>query len=780
MTHLINNVLDRSQYAPYWYIDNDTESIMEIKNHLAKPLTIIPLLNIEYGKTIQLHAITINPFATTRLDLKSELKSEISQKTEEGTENEHWGDGSRPNSLLGSAVLIPVDPPEAKVKSYGAWILTLNPKEKLGFNTMFENPTEPLIPTKLKTLWWLPHPGTKAYFSLQNTSPAPCEIQVEMVSGDTKKVVNLKLEAMASPMIEVEKLFGSENLPRMGGITVSSNGCPHLQNLTITSGLKSPIIVGRSKLINKERGFATSLMFHQSLNKAANSSEYPTPSRGTELHAPVAYFGKLDVLLERSTFFMHPHLLMWNTASFDINVTVIVYGKDIHGKQTSLELKPMTLRSNSTIDIDLQEQRQLYQSQLADGIAGIRVLHDGFTTDIVTELTNIDEKGRFAWHDDIRYLHLHQTTQQMPISFNLSPGHRSFLILKNVTDHPQLPRILLHYYGGKKQYDIDVSEVQPQQNIVVDIKRLRDEKIPDRNNEILPDDVQYGGASIFHEAGAFVISDPTFFFSPRRNVEKIANEAGPQVGDYDDNPYTITSCVKPPGRGDEPPIQPKIRWVRLWLNAFIPRDIPGITVPVPNHPGNLTMLVPKNYGGIDALIPDCYTTDQRSFNDNPLASSAMHSEITIDVSGEVPIPRFEIHNTHCTYRLECSSGYEICNGQSPTYDMHFKNLRTIIPNIFEIDLEASAKDPCIPEAPLDIGSVDIRGTIRIDAREKRSGSVTVSFNGLIEPFPAFEMYAVANATVTQNVFVRPPIGPTSSLIGGPNIIVQESVTLTSF
>src|SRR6266566_7228394 len=44
----------RSLYAPYWYVDESTESFVEIKNNLSSPLVITPLLNPSSGPPIRL------------------------------------------------------------------------------------------------------------------------------------------------------------------------------------------------------------------------------------------------------------------------------------------------------------------------------------------------------------------------------------------------------------------------------------------------------------------------------------------------------------------------------------------------------------------------------------------------------------------------------------------------------------------------------------------------------------------------------------------------------
>src|SRR5215211_2981390 len=56
----------------------------------------------------------------------------------------------------------------------------------------------------------------------------------------------------------------------------------------------------------------------------------------------------------------------------------------------------------------------------------------------------------------------------------------------------------------------------------------------------------------------------------------------------------------------------KIRTITVWLNAFIPGHVPGITYPVPAGPyAGKTMIYNPIPGG------DCFIGDQRDFSPDP-------------------------------------------------------------------------------------------------------------------------------------------------------------------
>jgi hypothetical protein len=752
----------RSLYAPYWYIDDLTDSIIEVKSNLASPLSLIPLLTPMNGPAVQLNVITVAPFATVRLALKSQPQLDHLQRSSgKGTSHQRWGDGSRPNSLIGGAQLVPISPTDASARAFGAWILTEDPKERLGMVTTFEFPSDLTNPTTQEGLWWLPFPGTKAYFSLQNTSPFPLELQVDLISDGGKIVTKyLPLEVAASYHFEIGEILGMATPPSMGGIRVST--------LCGSGQAGRSLVVGRGRLIQENLGFASSLMLHESLG------EIPT-IRGSELHAPAAYFGQLDRLISHSRAVLHPHLLMRNTTNHEITMEAINYGRDTGGKPTKFPLKPMTLEPQSVTHVDLQEQRQASQSTLADGIAGLRLMHSGSPTDVAVELINIEEKGRFAYYDSVKSHSLHRFKMQAAVSFNLASGHHSFLILKNTTNAAQNVRVLLDFDDGKRQYDVDLPEIPAQQVNIIDIKRLRDAGIPDKNGQRLPPEVEFGGAAIFSEPGAFVFSDPTFIFAEpvtsriTASADIVASDPpgdnGPNGNGPTDTLFFAPSC----GRGGDrtpPPSTPptSIKTVKIWVNAFIPGDVPDQTFPAPGIFTGKTMVkpgcVPGNF---------CYLTDQRSFDSYIHASSRMHSEIVVDVATVIKLS--EWHHCDCTQELECTVGTPTCARESDTSRMSFTPPTGNQNGIIQVDLNAAARDECVAITRL-LGDIRYLGRFIINVPAR-----TVEFIGSISVFPAFEAYATADDGAGNTLFRTGPFpGASPCNLPFSDVIPQEGFT----
>lgn len=187
-----------------------------------------------------------------------------------------------------------------------------------------------------------------------------------------------------------------------------------------------------------------------------------------------------------------------------------------------------------------------------------------------------------------------------------------------------------------------------------------------------------------------------------------------------------------------------IRTVKVWINAFIPRSIPGYTrrVPAGVHAGK-TMIPGPNPSS------DCYLTDQRDFSNHIHARSRMHSEVKVDFTGSrATITQW--HKCDLTTELDCEDGDVESTGTGSTSRMHFRLLPTSTPRLAVISFNCAASNPCAPTSAL-FGDIDYNGTLTINHAAR-----SVRFDGMIDQFPAFEAYATINDGAGVTIFREPP------------------------
>ena len=210
----------------------------------------------------------------------------------------------------------------------------------------------------------------------------------------------------------------------------------------------------------------------------------------------------------------------------------------------------------------------------------------------------------------------------------------------------------------------------------------------------------------------------------------------------------------------------QIRSVKFWINAFIPRDIPGYTRAVPAGPHRGKTMIP---GPNPAA--DCYLTDQRDFSSSLPAKSRMHSLFTLHLTGWPP--RFtESHGCDPTTELDCEDGDVECTDTGSNARMRFSLLpgRVTSPSgPFQIEMNCAGNNPCSPSSRLG-GDVDYHGRITVAPAASR-----IDFDLTVDAFPAFEAYASINGRPPTTVFrLPPPQGNTvMNLPGGANRRVRK-------
>ena len=205
--------------------------------------------------------------------------------------------------------------------------------------------------------------------------------------------------------------------------------------------------------------------------------------------------------------------------------------------------------------------------------------------------------------------------------------------------------------------------------------------------------------------------------------------------------------------------------VKIWLKVFIPRNISGYTKTVPSgiHAGKTMIPGPTP-------ASDCFLTDNRDFDSNIAAPARMHSEIKIDVTNETPTIINQFHFCGQTHEINCKIGEEECSQTASNSGMRFFNLRGSRSSSINIDLEGAANNPCAIGSPY----IDYKGTLTINISTR-----SVAFDGLIEPFPAFEMYATANDGSGNPLFRIGPLPDTTpwNLFGGATRTARGSTTI---
>jgi hypothetical protein len=186
-----------------------------------------------------------------------------------------------------------------------------------------------------------------------------------------------------------------------------------------------------------------------------------------------------------------------------------------------------------------------------------------------------------------------------------------------------------------------------------------------------------------------------------------------------------------------------VQTLGLWVNAFIPGDIPGYTRVLDAGPFAGFPVIPAPF--LEDLI-GCFSTDNRSFSDLLGNGCFAHPSSRIAAMAQIDLVNQTLSSEHIcssgTLRFDCSSGEVTCNSVAEINGPGFHSFVVVGESEMALQLRTWASDPCVNAPKIFVPDVDIDLTFNV--RLDPSGSVRVWVSGAVDIFPAYEIYAMAD------------------------------------
>jgi hypothetical protein len=218
-----------------------------------------------------------------------------------------------------------------------------------------------------------------------------------------------------------------------------------------------------------------------------------------------------------------------------------------------------------------------------------------------------------------------------------------------------------------------------------------------------------------------------------------------------------------------------IKTVKIWLKAFIPNNLDSVEVVGGTglHAGKTALPTP---GPMDMW----FLTDQRTFDSDIGASARMHSEIEINLADRTVTHEF--HKCFESIEVDRETGAEKCREAADNSTMAFSDFQVSEDGkTISMELKGSSKNPCLKIAAIEVSpNLDYTGTI-ILTRMDSDHQIQVSFEGMIETYPAFELYASVNGASPVTIF-REDVAPDATplnLVGPPTREIAYQAILSA-
>ena len=218
--------------------------------------------------------------------------------------------------------------------------------------------------------------------------------------------------------------------------------------------------------------------------------------------------------------------------------------------------------------------------------------------------------------------------------------------------------------------------------------------------------------------------------------------------------------------------------MKIWVNAFIPRDVAGYTVQVTQgtNVGKTAVPLPliARLNPINLLKPLSagYLTDQRSFDANPDVSVRMQSmaECSLGPAGWSLNSAIGSHRTSGTTEVDIQTGANLDFARADLSRSAFAGLAGIsniagLPFTQFLHLKGAASDPLVSTS----ADIDFTGVFQITTFPPVAAAIHINWALTLDAFPAFEAYVEHNGVVKTILAVPPDSGKTvQDLVGQAN------------
>ncbi len=498
----------RQGFVPYWYTDDNTPAILDIvnRNHDTIDRNIELYAHLDGQERVSLGTVNLPWAIVQRISITERLRERgLLRDKQQGT---RWGTGERAHSAWGSLVIEGAD-----IENVSAWMLMTNQTESVGGNVILANSHHGA--TELLVQWWRPTAATTVAVAIQNVSDQMLVADVTLeLKGTTHTNTLAPLAPGQAHLLDLAALadkLGVKPVPAHGHLRITTN---------------RPA-VARAFAFDATTGFSTPLLAHRIADRITN-----------DLQNPGAPLGAVDDFPAGTVF--HPTLILTNVTGQPLTADVFLQGEipgsyqpqglvverkgrlferrydEDNGGIVEIPVSDWTERLATRLQLAPKETRiiDLFRYTTGEIVSqqiGVRVVADDAPVGaMVADLVVVDESLTYSFFDPMFDTGI-KRPDHFAISFDLRETKNTHLLFKNTSDSPGYYNYSI-YYAGTDNYAHwyhGQGVLGAQELAIVDIKQLRDLRVPDEEGHQLPSDLGTGFVTMT-TSGHVVTADPTF------------------------------------------------------------------------------------------------------------------------------------------------------------------------------------------------------------------------------------------------------------------------------
>jgi len=406
-----------------------------LNNKGPDPLTASPTLFNMAGDRFNVPPVTIDGQSFQMIDMSPWINSAGPQFQEGSIEVFHLG----------------------KDLVLGAQVYLVDEQHSLSFDEKLVE-TKTFKSTRLEGLWWLPSQKGQVLLAVSNNSDSAVSATVN-ADGQTPQRAGQQIVTLAAHETRVLDVqsdviqHADGAMSRFGSISVTYSGSPGA-------------VFARGMAQDSSVGYSLAIQFSDPA--AAKSSQL----QGVGLRLGSAGGEALD-----------PLVVVRNVSNSRTTVTGRVSYTDPSGATNIIPLADLNLAAAETAIVDLDKLLQQRGHEQPDAIGGLELEYSTEKGSVIASALSVSMSGNQVFRVPIWDIYgLRSSTGGYPWSID---GNSSTMVyIKNSADHQQHFFMNVKFDGG--DYQIGRKTIEAGQTVVYDLRKLRDDQVPDIHGKKLP------------------------------------------------------------------------------------------------------------------------------------------------------------------------------------------------------------------------------------------------------------------------------------------------------
>jgi hypothetical protein len=412
--------------------------------------------------------------------------------------------GNAGDSYNQGSLSLSYDAPDANY--LGSQLSVVNAALSVSFDVPSENAAS-FGSSRLEGLWWQPDSDSQYDLVLSSTTGSSVEVLAtftgEQDSTGSSPPLSLALEPHQTEVLKLKDMklpfSNGEGAGKEGGISITHSGQPGA-------------VLAYGMVAKSEVGFSSHFVFSD-----------PAARRSQTLAAAHLLTGKPDVPgFSDETRFTSIALLR-NASDEPIEVTPKVSFKSNGAAKTAtLSVHHLAPQQAEAMDIAAELKRAGIRGAVTG--CGLTLGSSGQPGALVAHLTSFDQTRSHAFDVPMKDPGIAANRLSGSYPWNIDDDYQSVIHVRNITDEKARFTIQLDFEGGS--YTLPLQVLDPQQEVAVDIRQLRDAQVKDSIGRVIPMEVTHGQAT-WSERGRQALIGRVEVFSVSRSTSNSFSCGGP-------------------------------------------------------------------------------------------------------------------------------------------------------------------------------------------------------------------------------------------------------------